>query len=79
MALTEQTQALLDAMNSSINLLVQERDRVRSLFSNTLPGETAVWDVLPQNIRDTLKSNATTNITTARDNLNGVMGQIGSF
>lgn len=59
MAFSRQSQEYLDTLNTAITALVQERDRARTLFNDTLPGDTTVWEVLPQAIRDTLVETST--------------------
>lgn len=56
---------ILTRMNHSVRLILQERDRLNSLYDDSLPNNITVWGLLPQSVQDEIKTQLATNLLAA--------------
>lgn len=64
---------ILTNINASVRLVLQERDRLNSLYDGTLPNNGTVWSFLPTDVQNDLKTQIVTNLTQAASDLNDIV------
>lgn len=70
---------ILTRMNHSVRLILQERDRLNSLYDDSLPNNTAVWGLLPTSVQDEIKTQLTTNLSAASTEITQLVSDYSSM